>query len=120
MRVVRGLSGASLAPLYRSADLLLLPSVGEGFPLVIQEAMASGFPVVCGADTAQADPAAAEWLFPISVDLTDVAGTADRAAAAIDTLFMPASRRSEMAAYAAAAYSWSGMAQDLVNFLEQL
>lgn len=34
-----------LARLYRAADALLLPSVGEGFPLTAQEAMASGLPV---------------------------------------------------------------------------
>ncbi|MGH6803361.1 MAG: glycosyltransferase family 4 protein, partial [Methyloceanibacter sp.] len=32
VRVLVSLSGASLASLYRASDLLLLPSVGEGFP----------------------------------------------------------------------------------------
>ncbi|HEX5279221.1 MAG TPA: glycosyltransferase family 4 protein [Micropepsaceae bacterium] len=69
VRVYRSLSGASLAPLYRASDVVLLPSVGEGFPLVIQEAMACGLPVVCGTDTAQADPAATCFLSGVSVDL---------------------------------------------------
>ena len=43
----------SLPDYYRAADLLLLPSVGEGFPLVIQEAMACGCPVLTSDDTAQ-------------------------------------------------------------------
>jgi glycosyltransferase involved in cell wall biosynthesis len=32
--------------LYRAADALLLPSHGEGFPMTVQESMASGLPVV--------------------------------------------------------------------------
>jgi D-inositol-3-phosphate glycosyltransferase len=41
-----------LARVYRAADVLLLPSHGEGFPLAAQEAMASGLPVILGADDA--------------------------------------------------------------------
>jgi D-inositol-3-phosphate glycosyltransferase len=35
-----------LEGIYRAADVFLVPSRGEGFPLVVQEAMASGLPIV--------------------------------------------------------------------------
>lgn len=53
VHVFRNRKGQSLADLYQAADLFLMPSYGEGFPLVIQESMACGLPVVCGPSTAE-------------------------------------------------------------------
>ena len=51
VRVERNRSGQSLAELYGAADLLALPSLGEGFPLVVSEALAMGLPVLVDPST---------------------------------------------------------------------
>lgn len=110
---------AMLAELYRAADLLLLPSVGEGFPLVVQEAMASGLRVVCGLDTASADPGATHWLTGVAVDMTDPAGTAARFAAAVDAL-PDGPAAPTMSGHAAQNYSWPGMAAALAAAIRRI
>lgn len=109
-----------VAELYRAADLLLLPSVGEGYPLVIQEAMACGLPVICGTQSAKADPAASRWLHGVDIDLGDPGGSAARVAAAMDCLMVDDSQRREMASYAAAAYSWPAMAGAIVELSKEI
>ena len=50
-----GLSDAALAADMKQCDLISLPSIAEGFGLVILEAMACGVPVLCTTSTGGAD-----------------------------------------------------------------
>ena len=111
------LAPETLAELYRRVDLLFLPSVGEGYPLVIQEAMACGLPAVCGAPTHRADPDATGWLRGVVIELTDPQGSAHRCAEAIDSVAFCASERAAMARYAKANYSWQTMAQGVLALI---
>jgi starch synthase len=109
VRVVGQLSSGELAELYRAGDLLLLPSVGEGFPLVIQEALACGLPVVCGADTAQADSEASRFMTGATVEQSDRTATIDNFRDALDREIgrgQSDDERAQRSAFAIERYSW--------------
>lgn len=103
-----------LAELYRWADLLVLPSVGEGYPLVIQEAMACGLPVVCGEPSNLADPGVSQWIRGVRIDLAEPAASAQRCAQAIDDAMQRSVDRAAMARQVAERYSWEAMARGVL------
>jgi D-inositol-3-phosphate glycosyltransferase len=46
VKIIGPLPQEELALLYQASDVFILPSYGEGFPLSIQEAMATGLPII--------------------------------------------------------------------------
>ena len=114
VRVVGQLPAHDLANLYRAGDVLLLPSTGEGFPLVIQEALACGLRVLCGADTAQADSVAQAFLTGVAVDPTDPTVTASEFLSALDQEIareQSDEERKQRSEFAIGRYSWARLGQ---------
>jgi glycosyltransferase involved in cell wall biosynthesis len=107
LSVVRRPGHEELASLYQAADLLVLPSVGEGFPLSVQEAMACGTPALVGEDTAAGCPEAGDALLSERVGGADAAA---RWAARIRALLAAPGKleslRPQVAAFARTHWSW--------------
>lgn len=121
--VYSDLSGPTLAPLYRASNLLLLPSTGEGFPLVVQEALACGLPIVCGTDTVCADARAAWLLRGVEVDHANPDRTARLFSEEMTRVLAHQETdadRAERFAFAKARYSWAASIAAYAGILREI
>ena len=95
-----------VAELYRAADVFVLPSRGEGFPVTAQEALASGLPVVL-----LDDPSYAPYVNGAAAAVRLVAPSAEAIAGAIRSLTeseeVQRGAGQAAAAHARANFSWS-------------
>lgn len=122
VHVFSGLQGASLAQFYQASDVFALPSIGEGLPLVMQEALACGLPVLCGDETAAADPAAHGLINGVVINSANPDATTAAFSSRIDRML---SENSEAAAasrhsYVLDRYSWAESAKAYFRIMDDL
>ena len=123
IQVCTGLKGAAVADLYRAADVFVLPSTGEGLPLVIQEALSCGVPVVCTDETATADPALSSCVSAVPLIPGDDKQSAINFTAALrDAISRErwSDKRALRHAFVKAQYSWASAVDRYLEIAEEL
>lgn len=111
---------ASLVELYHAADLMVLPSIGEGFPLVIQESLACGLPVLTSEDTARGDPGAAAFLYALPLEGEDVVSTWTHQIQSLLDGGLAGFPHQQVKAYVHQQWSWAGVRERYHHIITSL
>ena len=116
VEVRRNLDGVQIRQAYGEAHLLVLPSVGEGLPLVVQEALALGLAVIGGADLFDADPWLRGRMSGVPVDTGNIDATVHQWQAEIERIAR-LSPRPDHAAETRNRYSWSSISRQYATLI---
>ena len=106
-------SQESLRKYYWASDALLMPSSGEGFPLVVMEAMACGLPVVLPEETYAA------WGQGLS-HFVIAKATPEAIADILSPNAPPLPNRESISRYATSQWDWDRVTDEYLNILRQL
>jgi phosphatidylinositol alpha-1,6-mannosyltransferase len=108
---------AQLIPHFQSADLLVLPSVGEGFPAVVQQAMACGTPALISEDTALGMPEIGSLVYVCDLAVPNLAAKLREILGDSEEL---EARRGPVADFAHSHWDWEVCADRYQKILTQL
>lgn len=117
LKVIPAVPQEQLRNYYAAADLLVLPSVGEGFPLSAQESMACGTPALLGEETLCALPGGHDLFLAARPDPEIIEQILERAMSNPDKL---RDLRSRCRAFACEQWSWANSSGQYLKLLTEL